>query len=74
MEEHLRNFVVYPFDRDLCHQWARVTDEGRRKGRPVGVADAWIAATAILYSVPLITNNHDHFTDIDNLILISEST
>lgn len=73
MEERLRNFVLYPFDRALCHQWARVSDEGRRKGRPVGVADAWIAATALLHDIPLITNNSGHFTDIEGLNLISES-
>jgi tRNA(fMet)-specific endonuclease VapC len=40
MERYLRNFVVHPFDRALCLRWAEATDGARRKGRPIGVADA----------------------------------
>lgn len=35
--------------------------------------DAWIAATALLLDVPLITHNGAHFTGIDGLTIISES-
>lgn len=45
LEEHLGNFVVYPYNRQMCRIWAEISDEARSVGRPVGVADAWIAAT-----------------------------
>lgn len=72
MEEYLRNFVTYPFDRALCRQWAYVIDGARRKGRPISIPDAWIAATALLYDIPLVTNNHDDFANVEGLSLISE--
>lgn len=73
MEEHLRNFVTYPFDRALCRQWAYVIDGERRKGRIISIPDAWIAATALLYNIPLVTHNYDDFTNVEGLGLISEA-
>ena len=36
-------------------------------------ADAWIAATALLLNVPLITHNAAHYVGIDGLRVISEA-
>jgi tRNA(fMet)-specific endonuclease VapC len=73
MEEHLRNFVVYPFARALCLKWAEVSDRARRNGRPIQCADAWIAATAVLHGIPLVTNNGKDYTGVDVLTIISEA-
>lgn len=73
MERHMSNFVVRPFDRDLCLRWAEVTDGARRKGRPIGVADAWIAATALRHEASLVTNNDAHYASVEGLTTISES-
>lgn len=73
MEEHLGNFVVYPYNRQMCGKWAEVSDGARRRGRPVGVADAWIAATALLHDMPLVTHNREHFSNIEGLKVISEA-
>lgn len=72
MERHLTNFVVRPFDRSLCLRWAEATDGARRKGRPIGVADAWIAATALQHNVPLVTNNDAHYAGVEGLTVVSE--
>jgi predicted nucleic acid-binding protein len=53
----LEQFVIVLADRALCHTWAEVMDGARRRGRPIGTADAWIAATAVARGVPLVTNN-----------------
>jgi tRNA(fMet)-specific endonuclease VapC len=74
MEQHLRNFVVYPFNRSLCLRWAEVADRARRKGRPIGVADAWIAATALEHDIPLITNNAGHYAGVEGLTVVAETT
>jgi predicted nucleic acid-binding protein len=34
-------------------------------------ADAWIAATALALSAPLVTNNTRHYRHLDNLQLVS---
>lgn len=72
MERHLSNFVIRPFDRSLCQRWAEATDGARRKGRPIGVADAWIAATALQHDVPLVTNNDAHYVGVEGLTVVSE--
>ena len=56
LEAHLKRFVVHPFHRILCKEWAKVMHFSRAAGRPIAVADAWIAATALLYDIPLVTN------------------
>lgn len=66
------DYVIYPFNRALCLQWARIRNQTRDIGRLVRVADAWIAATALLYDIPLVTNNRQHFEAIEGLTMISE--
>jgi tRNA(fMet)-specific endonuclease VapC len=69
-----RDYVISPFNRALCLQWAQVRDRTRRVGRQVKVADSWIAATAMLYAIPLVTNNHGDFEVLEpQLTVISES-
>jgi len=63
-------FAVIHTNDAICRKWAEIT---LSKGRPVAYADAWIAATAIVYKVPLITHNRKHFEGITGLKVISES-
>lgn len=72
LREHLRGFVLAPFDTVICEAWAEAMDGARRKGRPISTADAWIAATALAYSIPLITNNADDFAGVAELSVITE--
>jgi predicted nucleic acid-binding protein len=44
----------------------------RRRGRVIQAADAWIAATALLLRVPLVTHNASNFAGISGLTVISE--
>ncbi len=73
MEAHLQQFVVHPSDRDLSRLWARVIDGERRNGRVISTADAWIAATALLNNIPLVSHNRRDFEKIAGLNLISEA-
>ena len=47
LAEYLERFVIRHSTRDLCQAWARVTDETRRRGRPISAADASQAAVAL---------------------------
>ena len=73
MEAYLKQFVLYGCDSDLCTTWARVVHSERTRGRVVSAQDAWIAATAIQNSVPLVSHNRRHFEGIEDLALISEA-
>ncbi len=61
--------TIYP-DSRTCEIWSKIRFESRRRGRQIDVADAWIAATALQFDVPLITRNIRHFDAIDNLEII----
>ncbi len=74
LERHLRSFVIYPFDRALCRGWAEVSDGARRRGRPITTSDAWIAATARVHQIPLVTHNAEDYVGVEGLTLITEAT
>src|SRR5262245_33794907 len=61
--------IIHPNDA-ICRKWAEIRSIN---GRPVASADAWIAATAIVYRAPLITHNRKHFEGIAGLKVISEN-
>lgn len=71
LAQHLTRYVVLPASRELCAKWAEVSWEARRKGRPIQAADAWIAASALHYQVPLNTNNSSDYRIISRLQLLT---
>lgn len=72
LEAHIRKFAIHPFDSALCSVWAQVTYRARLNGRPIDTADAWIAATAKLHGLPLVTHNAQDFEGVDDLTIITE--
>ena len=66
-----RLYVVYPVDRRLCFMWAELRAIASRQGRVLENADAWIAATARVLDVPLVTHNQKDFDYLPGLALIS---
>jgi len=71
LETYLADFMVLHSDSLLCSNWAAVRSESRRKGHGIGSADAWIAATAMVLSVPLVTNNPKDYRYLDKLQILS---
>ncbi len=61
LERSFRECVIVPYDRDLAWTWARITGECHKLGRPMSAGDAWVAAAAIRYQIPLMTNNLRHY-------------
>jgi len=73
MRLHLRRFTVVPSSPDLCRKWAEVMVAAQAAGRRIECADAWIAATALLYGVPLVTHNRKDYVGVPSLMLISHA-
>jgi len=71
LEAYLADFSVFHSDSELCFLWAAVRNESRRKGRPIGSADAWIAATALILSAPLVTHNRKDYDHLEKLQIVS---
>lgn len=72
LDELIARCAVQLVDRDLCRVWAEVSAAARRNGRPVQPADAWIAATARRFEIPLVTINHADYLGIPELRLLPE--
>jgi predicted nucleic acid-binding protein len=73
LEISLEKYVVLPFDIALCRLWGQIRAECRAKGHPISPQDAWIAATALRYGLPLVTHNPKDFAPVDGLEVIAES-
>jgi len=52
-------------------QVGRSDGHAQAAGRRIECADAWIAATAMLYGVPLVTHNRSDYPGVSGLTLIS---
>lgn len=58
----------------LTLEWARLTNDARTAGHPLGqkgqAHDAWVAATALHFNLPLLTENRRHFENAPGLTLL----
>ncbi|MFB3788501.1 MAG: type II toxin-antitoxin system VapC family toxin [bacterium] len=72
LEMTLRHFVEIPSDRETAQCYGRLVAGRERLGHPISSADAWIAACAIRYRLPLVTHNAPDFLDIPELQIITE--
>jgi tRNA(fMet)-specific endonuclease VapC len=65
------NLLVLHSDPAVCLRWAEVRT--LRRAQPIGVADAWIAATALAFGLELVTHNPADFRGIPGLNVITEA-
>ena len=63
----LSRCAIVPSSHDLVLKWAEAMVTARRSGRRVETADAWIAATALLYDAPLLTHNKSDYLGVSGL-------
>lgn len=55
----LESMVIIDNTADMTELWGALMCEQATSGRPIAVPDAWVATTAILAGVPLVTNDRD---------------
>jgi tRNA(fMet)-specific endonuclease VapC len=73
LQLYVETFALMPYDRALCSTWARVMAGAQASGFRIECADAWIAATALLYNIPLVTHNRNDYLGVDGLTVICHS-
>jgi tRNA(fMet)-specific endonuclease VapC len=66
----LKKYVVLSYDDAIAWKYAEVRSIA---GHPIDLGDAWIAASALRYRIPLVTHNRKHYEHIPGLQVISES-
>lgn len=52
-----------PYSDDVAHTWGEITGRAAQRGRPRPANDSWIAATCLVYDLPLATFNRKDFED-----------
>jgi len=67
LDSALAGYAIAPLTERTARIWADVFVSRSRAGRPIEVSDCWVAASALEYEVPLITNNQRHFEGIEGL-------
>jgi predicted nucleic acid-binding protein len=65
----LRRTAIVPSSHDLVLKWAEAMVVAKRAGRRIETADAWIAATALLYDAPLLTHNKTDYLGVPGVRL-----
>ena len=73
MQAHLSAYTQIMPDSEMCRLWAEIYFGVHSVGRKITVQDAWIAATAISYQVPLVTHNRKDYAAVSGLTVISEA-
>lgn len=58
--------VLHP-DEDVAWRYGRLCRHLRRLGTPIGTNDLWIAATALVHGLPLVTRNVREFQRVPEL-------
>lgn len=71
LEQYLSNYLIIPSDLPLCRTWAQVRADCQSMGRPISPQDAWIAATALRHSLPLVTHNTKDFAAISQIQIVT---
>jgi tRNA(fMet)-specific endonuclease VapC len=66
----LQAITVIPFDEETVNTAVEINAKLKRKRKQIGIADLFIAATALTKNLPLATLNRKHFDRVDGLTII----
>lgn len=77
LAKNLASTVIVPYDKQLTSEYGRVVADAAKAGHPLAgptqANDRWIAATARLLGVPLLTGNRRHFAGLPGLNMADAS-
>ncbi len=60
-------YVVLPWTKVVSERYGHAYRTLRQKGLLIGTNDLWIAATALAYAMPVVTNNRSEFERVPGL-------
>jgi tRNA(fMet)-specific endonuclease VapC len=69
-QDMLRKTEVIPFDKNIVSVAVAINKELKLKRKQIDIADLFIAATAIAFSLPFTTLNRNHFERINDLKIV----
>ncbi|NNN13113.1 MAG: type II toxin-antitoxin system VapC family toxin [Acidimicrobiaceae bacterium] len=60
---------ILPIDYEVASEWGSIIAERKEQGRPIGVMDGFIAATARVHRLTLVTRNiSDFFGSLEEIL------
>jgi len=71
LEAYLKSYLILPYDIALCRMWGQIRAYCKSAGRSISPQDAWVAATARVHNLPLVTHNPKDFEIVEGLELIT---
>ena len=71
LEQTLATYLVISVDIELCRIWGTLRAQQQAVGQLIAPQDAWIAATALRHTLPLVTHNPRDFQAIKSIDLLS---
>lgn len=72
LDAMLNSLVAVPYDIEIARCYGKIAAHRYSIGRPTTSNDAWIAACAVGYSIPLVTHNARDFEEIPGLVVVTE--
>src|SRR2546426_639775 len=69
LEDSIKQCTILLPDDEMIHRWAEIFAARKSTGRPIQPGDCWVAATALRFDLPLLTNNARDFAGISTLRL-----
>lgn len=69
-EEFLFKTQVLAFDKEIARTAVEINKALKKQSKVISMADLFIAATAVHYSLPIATLNVKHFERVDELKLL----
>ena len=70
-ETFIHPFRFLSYSEEVAWRFGAVYRELRRQGTLIGANDMWIAATALVHGLPLVTRNAEEFRRVGGLEVLS---
>lgn len=70
-EQVVGRFTLLEVDAEIAWVASRIARQLKGAGQHVGDNDIWIAATAVAFGLPLVSNNARHFGRVPGLKLLA---
>jgi predicted nucleic acid-binding protein len=59
---------ILKVDHQVAETWGKIVSRCESRGRPIGIMDAFLAATAEIHALTLVTRNVSHFSVLNAVL------